>query len=119
MMALLVFWLAAALLAYTWIGYPLLLRAFAALTAIEAAAMARPVVATAVDGTPEVVRDRRTGRLVPPADPPALAQALLDLLRDPEAARRMGQAGRDSALLRFDLDRQVAATAHVYRRAAR
>ena len=89
------------------------------LTAIEAAAMGRPVVATAVDGTPEVVRDRRTGRLVPPADPPALAQALLDLLRDPEGARRMGQAGRDWALLRFDLDRQVAATAHVYRRAAR
>ena len=39
------------------------------LTAIEAAATARPVVATAVDGTPEVVRDGVTGRLVPPADP--------------------------------------------------
>jgi glycosyltransferase involved in cell wall biosynthesis len=89
------------------------------LTVIEAAAMARPVVATAVDGTPEVVRDGRTGRLVPPADPPALAQALLELLRDPERARRMGQAARDWALLRFDLDRQVAATAHVYRRVAR
>jgi glycosyltransferase involved in cell wall biosynthesis len=89
------------------------------LTAIEAAAMARPVVATAVDGTPEVVRDGRTGRLVPPADPPALARALLDLLRDPEGARRMGQAGRDWALLRFDLDRQVTATAHVYRSVAR
>jgi glycosyltransferase involved in cell wall biosynthesis len=89
------------------------------LTAIEAAAMARPVVATAVDGTPEVVRDGRTGRLVPPADPPALARALLDLLRDPEHGRRLGQAARDWALLRFDLDRQVAATAHVYRRAAR
>src|ERR671923_921037 len=40
------------------------------LTAIEGSAMARPVVATAVDGTPEVIRDGRTGRLVPPADPP-------------------------------------------------
>jgi glycosyltransferase involved in cell wall biosynthesis len=89
------------------------------LTAIEAAAMARPVVATAVDGTPEVVREGRTGRLVPAADAPALARALLDLLRDPEGARRMGQAGRDWALLRFDLDRQVAATAHVYRSVAR
>jgi len=85
------------------------------LTAIEAAAMARPVVATAVDGTPEVVREGRTGLLVPPADPPALARALLALLRDPDGARRMGQAGRDWALLRFDLDRQVAATARVYR----
>jgi glycosyltransferase involved in cell wall biosynthesis len=89
------------------------------LTAIEAAAMARPVVATAVDGTPEVVREGHTGRLVPPADPPALARALLDLLRDPDGARRMGQAGRDWALLHFDLNRQVAATAHVYRSVAR
>jgi glycosyltransferase involved in cell wall biosynthesis len=89
------------------------------LTAIEAAAMARPVVATAVDGTPEVVREGRTGRLVPPADAPALARALLDLLRDPEGARRMGQAARDWALLRFDLDRQVAATARVYRSVVR
>jgi glycosyltransferase involved in cell wall biosynthesis len=89
------------------------------LTAIEAAAMARPVVATAVDGTPEVVRDGWTGRLVPPADTPALARALLALLRDPDGARRMGQAGRDWALLRFDLDRQVAATACVYRSVVR
>ncbi len=89
------------------------------LTAIEAAAMARPVVATAVDGTPEVVREGHTGRLVPPADPPALARALLDLLRDPDGARRLGQAGRDWALARFDLDRQVEATARVYRSVVR
>jgi glycosyltransferase involved in cell wall biosynthesis len=89
------------------------------LTAIEASAMARPVVATAVDGTPEVVRDGHTGRLVPPADAPALAGALLDLLRDPEGARRLGRAGRDWALARFDLDRQVEATARVYRSVVR
>lgn len=89
------------------------------LTAIEAAAMARPVVATAVDGTPEVVREGHTGRLVPPADPPALARALGTLLRDPDGARRMGQAGRDWALARFDLDRQVEATARVYRSVVR
>jgi glycosyltransferase involved in cell wall biosynthesis len=89
------------------------------LTVIEGAAMARPVVATAVDGTPEVVRHGRTGCLVPPADPSALASALLALLRDPDGARRMGQAARDWARLHFDLDRQVAATAHVYRSLAR
>ena len=89
------------------------------LTAIEASAMARPVVATAVDGTPEVVRDGHTGRLVPAADAPALARALLDLLRDPEGARRLGRAGRDWALARFDLDRQVEATARVYRSVVR
>jgi glycosyltransferase involved in cell wall biosynthesis len=85
------------------------------LTAIEAAAMARPVVATAVDGTPEVVRDGETGRLVPAADPAALSRALCQLLADPDDARRMGEAARQDALHRFDLDRQVAATAAVYR----
>lgn len=85
------------------------------LTAIEGAAMGRPVVATAVDGTPEVVRDGVTGRLVPPRDPRALAEAVLELLRQPARARAMGEAGRRWALDRFDLGPQVAATARVYR----
>ena len=85
------------------------------LTAIEGAAMGRPVVATAVDGTPEVVQDGVTGRLVPPADPPALARALGELLGHPDRARQMGRAGRAFVLERFDLDRQVEATARVYR----
>jgi glycosyltransferase involved in cell wall biosynthesis len=85
------------------------------LTAIEASAMGRPVVATAVDGTPEVIREARTGRLVPPADPPALSRAIRSMLRDPLGAQRMGRAGRDFVLDRFDLDRQVANTARVYR----
>jgi len=85
------------------------------LTAIEASAMAKPVVATAVDGTPEVIRDGRTGRLVPPREPAALSRALRMLLRDPVGARQMGDAGRDFVLARFDLARQVEATARVYR----
>jgi len=85
------------------------------LTAIEGSAMARPVVATAVDGTPEVVRDGVTGRLVPPADPIALTRALLELLRDPDGASRMGRAGRQWVLARFDVSRHVTATADVYR----
>jgi glycosyltransferase involved in cell wall biosynthesis len=88
------------------------------LTAIEASAMGLPVVATAVDGTPEVVRDGETGRLVPPARPAALADALRALLADPARARAMGRAGRAHVLARFDLDTQVEATARVYRRVA-
>jgi glycosyltransferase involved in cell wall biosynthesis len=88
------------------------------LTAIEASAMAKPVVATAVDGTPEVVREGRTGRLVPPREPAPLSHALRVLLRDPVAAQAMGAAGRDFVLHRFDLDRQVQATARVYRETA-
>jgi len=93
-----------------WEGMPL--------TAIEAAAMARPVVATAVDGTPEVVVDGVTGLLVPPGAPAALARALCAVLGDPALARRLGEAGRRRALERFDLAAHVAATAAVYRSAA-
>ena len=85
------------------------------LTAIEAGAMARPVVATAVDGTPEVVEHGITGFLVPPHNPSALSGALVALLADPERSRRMGEAGRHRILQRFDLARQVEATAAVYR----
>jgi glycosyltransferase involved in cell wall biosynthesis len=88
------------------------------LTAIEGAAMARPVVATAVDGTPEVVEDGVTGLLVPPRDPPALAAALGALLGDPARARRMGEQARRRALEQFDVARQVERTAAVYRTAA-
>ena len=57
----------------------------------EAMNCGRPVVATAVDGTPEIVRDGETGLLVPPSDAPALADALGRVLDDPDLARRMGE----------------------------
>jgi glycosyltransferase involved in cell wall biosynthesis len=85
------------------------------LTAIEAAAMAKPIVATAVDGTPEVVRQGVTGLLVPPADAAALSLALRELLERSEDRVRMGEAGRRHALASFGLDAHVEATADVYR----
>jgi glycosyltransferase involved in cell wall biosynthesis len=51
-----------------------------------------PVVATAVGGTPEVVRDGETGLLVPPGDPAAAAAAIVRLAGDPEGARRLAAA---------------------------
>lgn len=86
-----------------------------ALSAIEASALGRPVVATAIDAMPDVLREGRTGRLVPPGDPAALSRAIRGVLRDPLGAQRMGRAGRDFVLDRFSLDRQVASTARVYR----
>ncbi|MGH7279815.1 MAG: glycosyltransferase, partial [Candidatus Rokuibacteriota bacterium] len=71
-----------------------------------------------VDGTPEVVRHNVTGKLVAAGDSRALAAALLALLRDRDLARRLGEAGRDHALNRFDLRTQVEGTARVYRRLA-
>ena len=56
------------------------------LTVLEAMARGLPVVATGVGGLPEVVIDGETGLLVPAADPPALAEAVLTLWRDPDAA---------------------------------
>ncbi|MFN2468601.1 MAG: glycosyltransferase [Gaiellaceae bacterium] len=64
------------------------------ITVLEAMAHARPVVATAVGGTGEVVVDGVTGLLVPPRDAAALGRAIGSLLSDRDAARRIGEAGR-------------------------
>jgi glycosyltransferase involved in cell wall biosynthesis len=61
---------------------------------LEAAACARPIVATDIPGCREAVRTGETGILVPPGDPAALAAAILALARDRELRRRLGQAGR-------------------------
>jgi len=53
----------------------------------------RPVVVTDVGSLPEVVDDGKTGYIVPPRDPAALAGAIVSLLGDPEACRRMGEQG--------------------------
>jgi glycosyltransferase involved in cell wall biosynthesis len=53
----------------------------------------RPVVVTDVGSLPEVVDDGKTGYIVPPRDPAALASAVVSLLKDPAACRRMGEQG--------------------------
>ncbi len=84
------------------------------LTVIEAMAAARPVVASRVGGIPEVLRDGVDGILVPPADPAALAQAILRLARDADLGARLGAAGRDRAVAEFGLDGLVEATVAMY-----
>jgi glycosyltransferase involved in cell wall biosynthesis len=71
------------------------------LVVLEAMARRRPVVATPVGGTPEVVVDGETGLLVPPRDPDALAAALRTLLADADLRRRMGEAGYERVRARF------------------
>ncbi len=70
---------------------------------MEALASAVPVVATSVSGVPELVEDRVTGRLVPPGDDAALADALAEIEHDPVEAARLAQAGRARVLASFDL----------------
>ena len=64
------------------------------LAAAEPLARGRPLVATRVGAVPELVEDGRTGILVPPRDPPALAAAIRRLLETPELATTLGRAGR-------------------------
>lgn len=82
---------------------------------LEAAAAGRPVVATRVGGTPEVVAHGRTGLLVPPNDAPALRRALLTLLTDGERVCEMGRRARLRAEARFGIARQVDRTLRLWR----
>jgi glycosyltransferase involved in cell wall biosynthesis len=84
------------------------------LAAIEAGASSRALLGTAVDGTTEVIQHGRTGILTPAASPPALSEAMMDLLRDPEMARRLGAAARQQAERRFSIDAQLAETSRLY-----
>ncbi len=76
-------------------------------TLLEAMASGLPVVATAVGGNPELVDDGRTGRLVPAADPQALALAIREYVVNPEMAKRQGSAARRITEQRFGLDVMV------------
>ncbi|MEU6086408.1 glycogen synthase [Streptomyces sp. NPDC047085] len=83
---------------------------------LEAMACGTPVVASRVGGIPEVVADGRTGLLVDVDDDftTGLARALDTLLADPEAARRMGEAGRRRAVGEFGWDAVARRTAGLY-----
>jgi glycosyltransferase involved in cell wall biosynthesis len=84
----------------------------------EVMSCARPAVATAVDGTPEIVRDGETGLLVPPRDPGSLALALGRLVDDPELARRMGDRALEIGRETYTWHANAVRTAELYRRIA-
>jgi glycosyltransferase involved in cell wall biosynthesis len=74
---------------------------------VEAMEAARPVVATRIPGSSEVVEDGVTGLLVPPADPAALATVLGTLIEDAPLRARLGASGRRRFLQHFDSRRMV------------
>jgi len=85
------------------------------MVALEAMERARPVIATAIGGLEDIVRDGETGLLVPVAEAEPLAAAMLAFARDPERARAMGEAGRARAIARFPQERCTERTHEVYR----
>jgi glycosyltransferase involved in cell wall biosynthesis len=85
-------------------------------SAIEALAGGRPVVATRVGGVPDVVRDGIDGFLVEPGDVDAMAERLSVLAADPPLRHRMGEAGRASVHERYSVERLLNDVDALYRR---
>jgi len=81
-------------------------------------ACAKPVVATAAGGIPEVVAEGETGFIVPPRDHQAMADAIVQLLKEPALQERLGTAGRARVRDRFSADRMLRDTLRVYQRVA-
>jgi glycosyltransferase involved in cell wall biosynthesis len=82
----------------------------------EALACERPVIATALEGMPELITDAETGLLVPPRDPDALARALSLVLAEPARAQAMARAGRKRVEAHFSLRAKLDATEALYHR---
>ncbi|MCW2971467.1 MAG: glycosyl transferase group 1, partial [Solirubrobacterales bacterium] len=84
---------------------------------IEALAAGRPAVASATGGIVDWLEDGVSGLLVPPADVPALARALNELLADPGRQSAMGSAGKRAVAERFSPARHLMALLEGYRSA--
>lgn len=82
----------------------------------EALANGKPVIASRLDGIPEAFEDGRHGILVPPGDVAALARAMTDLARDPQARRALGEFGRAHVLGRFTRAESARQVLGIYRR---
>ena len=81
---------------------------------LEAMAVGLPVVATAVGGTPEIVEDRLTGILVPPATPSALSEAMMSYCGDAPTRMAHGAAGRERVEREYPLTNMIAGYTEVY-----
>lgn len=83
---------------------------------IEAMAAKRPIVATAVGGIPELITHRETGLLIPPGNPQALAQGILELLKRPIWSAQLAKSARQKAVHQFTMENMVGQTEDFYQR---
>jgi glycosyltransferase involved in cell wall biosynthesis len=81
---------------------------------LEALAMGCPVVASRVNGTPELIEHHKTGLLVPARDSQALMMAIQEVLSNPTAAAKMGAEGRAVVRERFTVDHMVGNTTAIF-----
>jgi glycosyltransferase involved in cell wall biosynthesis len=86
---------------------------------LEYMAAGRPVVATNVGGAAELIREGETGYLVPAGDAEMMAARLIDLLRDPNRSRMMGDAGKRIVEEQFSCEAQLSRTEDLYERLLR
>ncbi|MCZ7644913.1 MAG: glycosyltransferase [Planctomycetota bacterium] len=81
---------------------------------LAAMAWGRPVVAASAGALIGLVEDGRTGCLVPPGDPDAFAEKILELLSDARRRAELGRQGRNRAEARYQLDAMLEGTLHIY-----
>jgi glycosyltransferase involved in cell wall biosynthesis len=81
---------------------------------LEAMACRKPFIGSRAGAIPELVEEGVTGLTFPPGDAPALAQAIRQVLADPDEARRMGERGYDRLVREFHIDRNTEATERLY-----
>ena len=84
------------------------------MTILEAMAMAKPIVASDINGVREQIENGRTGILVPPGDPQALAEGIKQMLKDRTQAKKLGTETRKQVEEMFDIKQQVALHEEVY-----
>jgi L-malate glycosyltransferase len=81
---------------------------------LEYMAAGKPVVATAVGGAPEVIMEGETGYIVPPGNDSVMAERIIEVLKDPDLALRMGRNGRTLVEEKFSCESQLKRTEELY-----
>jgi glycosyltransferase involved in cell wall biosynthesis len=82
---------------------------------LEASCLGKAVIGTELSGVPELVLDGRTGFVVPPGSPEALARRMGEMLSDADLRARFGEAARARVLTEFNVDNMVRQTVSIYK----
>lgn len=85
------------------------------IAALEASACELPVIASNVGGVPEVILDRKTGLLIPPQNPSAIADAVLYLIANPDHRKKLGKSGREFVKKNYDWQKNAQRMESLYK----